>query len=463
MQQDDGPSITNRWVINKVFSDSFTSHLRVCTQEPYILVPIQSGDVARRIYHPFWKEQEELLNKTRCVQGVPLPLLGSKKRRRELENPFVAADTANTASTFADPPAGPYHSMALIKRPRLTLVHVPKPDLRQNHHGTVKPFHPVSHPWPIDQMGDPVFILNQEFRRHLCYSLILPTPAFFQIHYPQASATKCIAQRQLSRTFLPIANYKYNPNRLITYHSGITMATDKAATQGQGAVARLSNYANPADENQVQDPLSIIQPIRMRHLVCPTSHSPSPTIVEHSHHEFMMPEYDNPVIDDYDVMEVRSEYDGELCVMPLEDSDANYQTLAQEQRSLAKAPKKRPLVNRITLPPRSPSPDVFLSEAQDENSNKHRRSSEDDEIIDSCEGQWRVGRIPGHQGFHSRSGRKVIGSDSESSGQKRSLSQVSQLHQGIDRYLLTMRLEHLGTGRTSFEETIPPTDSRNLP
>ncbi|OXM78129.1 Swi5-dependent recombination DNA repair protein 1 [Cryptococcus neoformans Bt63] len=423
---DDGPSITSRWVINKVFARFLTSHLRVSTRKPCIPVLIPSGNVVRQIHDPFCKGRERLLSKARCVQGVPFSSVGSKKRRRELENPFMAAgtaDTASKASTLLDPSAGRYHSMALIKRQRLTVAHVPKPDLPRNRHDTVKPFHSVSHPWPIDQKGDPVYILNRESRRHPCHSLIPSIPASFEIQYPQASAVEYIAQRQFLRTFLPIVNYGYNPNRLITYHSRVTMATDKAAARGEVAVAKSSNYTNPVNGHQVQDPPSIIQPMIVRQLIFPTSHSPSPTIIEDTHHRFMMPEYDNPAIGDYDVMEVRSEYDGELYDMAREHSDANYQTPAQEQKLLARAPKKRPLVNRITLRPRSPSPDVFLSKTQDENSNKHRRSNEDDGISDSCDGQWRVGRIPGHQGCHSTSGRKVTGSDSESGGQKRSLSQ----------------------------------------
>ncbi|WVO22631.1 uncharacterized protein IAS62_003961 [Cryptococcus decagattii] len=161
----------------------------------------------------------------------------------------------------------------------------------------------------------------------------------------------------------------------------------------------------------------------MRHLVSPTSHSPSLTIAEDSHYESIIPEYDNPVTDDYDVMDVRSEHDGELFDTAREVFDAKYQTPVQEQTSLVKGRKKRPLVNKIILRPRSPSPDVFLSEEKDGDSSKRRRSYEDDEIFDSSEEQWRVGRIPGHQGCHSVSGRKMFGSDSERSGQKRSLSQ----------------------------------------
>lgn len=153
-----------------------------------------------------------------------------------------------------------------------------------------------------------------------------------------------------------------------------------------------------------------------------------------------MPEYDNPVIDDYDVMDVRSEHDGKLFDTAREDFDAKYQTPVQEQTSLVKERKKRPLVNKIILQPRSSSPDVFLSEEKDKDSNNRRRSYEDNEVSDSSEEQWRVGRIPGHQGCHSMSGRKGFGMDSERSGQKRSLSQVCSLHHGIDHYVLTMKL-----------------------
>lgn len=233
------------------------------TRKPCIPVLIPSGDVVRQIHDPFCKGRERLLSKTRCVQGVPFSSVGSKKRRRELENPFMAADTADTASkasTLLDPSAGRYHSMALIKRQRLTVAQVPKPDLPRNRHDTVKPFHSVSHPWPIDQKGDPVYILNRESRQHLCHSLIPSIPASFEIQYPQASAVKYIAQRQFLRTFLPIVNYGYNPNRLITYHSRVTMATDKAAARGQVAVARSSNYTNPVNGHQVQDPLPSYSP-----------------------------------------------------------------------------------------------------------------------------------------------------------------------------------------------------------
>lgn len=433
LQQNDYPSITNQWVINKVFARSLTSHLRVPIRELWFIVPTRSYEVARQTYYPFCKEQGKQLLKTRCILGISFPLVGSKKRHRELENPLVATETASTARTLSEVPTGPYHSMALIKRPRLTVTYVQKPDPRQDRHDTIKSFHSVSRPWSIDQKkGDPIFILNQELRQRLYHPWIFPVSSFLAIYPPQASATEYIAQRPLSRICLPTVDYGYNPNRLITYRNRTTIFIDQTAAQEERAIAELSDYPIPVYKSQVQDPPSIIQPITMRHLVSPTSHSPSLTIAEDSHYESIIPEYDNPVTDDYDVMDVRSEHDGELFDTAREVFDAKYQTPVQEQTSLVKGRKKRPLVNKIILRPRSPSPDVFLSEEKDGDSSKRRRSYEDDEIFDSSEEQWRVGRIPGHQGCHSVSGRKMFGSDSERSGQKRSLSQVRQLHHGMN-------------------------------
>lgn len=441
LQQNDYHSITNQWVINKIFARSLTSHLRVSIREPWFIVPTRSCEVARQTYYPFPKGQGKQLLKTRCILGVSFPLVGSKKRHRELEIPLVVTETASTARTLSEVPTGPYHSMAIIKRPRLTVTHVQKPDPRQDRHDTVKPFHSVSRPWPIDQKkGDPVFILSQGLRQRLYHPWILPIPSFLEIYFPQASATEYITQRPLSPICLSIVDYGYNPNRLITYRNRTTIFTDQTAAQEERAIVELSDYPIPVYKSQVQDSPSVIQPITVRHLVSPTSHSPSLTIVEDSHYEFIMPEYDNPVTDDYDVMDVRSEHDGELFDTARNDFDAKYQTPVQEQTSLVKGRKKRPLVNKIILRPRFPSPDVFLSEEKDEDSNKRRRSYEDDEISYSSEEQWRVGRIPGHQGCHSMSGRKVFGSDSERSGQKRSLSEVRQLHYGTDHSVLTMQL-----------------------
>lgn len=440
LQQNDYPSITNQWVMNKIFARSLTSHLRMPIREPWFLVPTRSYQMARQTYYPFRKEQGKQLLKTRRILRVSFPLVGSRKRHRELENPLVATETASTARTLSEVPTGSYHSMALIKRPRLTVTHVQKPDPQQNRHDTVKPFDSVSHPWPIDQKGDPVFILNQELRQHLYRFWILPISSFLEIYPPQASATEYIAQRPLSRIFLPIVDYGYNPNRLITYRNRTTIFADQTVTQEERAIAELPDYPIPVYKSPVQDPPSIIQPITVRHLVSPTFHSPSLTILEDSHYEFIMPEYDNPVTDDYDVMDVRSEHDGKLFDTAREDFDAKYQTPVQEQTSLVKERKKRPLVNKIILQPRSSSPDVFLSEEKDKDSNNRRRSYEDNEVSDSSEEQWRVGRIPGHQGCHSMSGRKGFGMDSERSGQKRSLSQVCSLHHGIDHYVLTMKL-----------------------
>ncbi|WVO15468.1 hypothetical protein L204_103126 [Cryptococcus depauperatus] len=372
---------------------------------------------------------DEHATKDLCTVSLTSP----RKRRHEHDEPPLKRFSEDSALQMAN------SCMALIKRPKLTAfksaVYHQSMRKEQTRINTISLFQsPICFHFPREALCSSL-IFNEPFRRVISNSFTIPKTLLFipsrLTDFPKESCS------QDNLTLM----VTYRSDRLLTnfplVHQDIKTSLSirepvmlDSKNSSMGTNFRITELLNATVTTSITGSTCGMQDVNVNSSIKYNTSSPALHVIPAGPilqaQDAALVECDSsadgysPVMDSYNPASPPSDCNNESNSLHLKEisheSSKLYPSVVQStilnetvDSETHIQSKKRPLVTKITLEPKSIPSDIFYSDFHNDSSKRPRL---DDPVADDVEAiyeeqindsdQWRVGKRPGHQGSHSK-------------------------------------------------------------